>query len=209
MKRCLFQLAWLFFLGAIITVVVAFVCARWSPEVNLKLRSPAIAQATWLYLVDPNDRYLKYTQIDRYYFGCTVCELRATNWYSRDGQIQSGWAQVVEAGFPLRCFHGTRMSNEKVQRGNGTWPPPSPIYRKAVAKSQMKDRIIPFLPRWPELVINSIFYALIIFALIQIVRFGRMARRRYRQQCPLCAYDLRGDLSSGCPECGWGREAEA
>jgi len=23
--------------------------------------------------------------------------------------------------------------------------------------------------------------------------------------CPSCGYDLRGDLKSGCPECGWGR----
>ncbi|MCH8824762.1 MAG: hypothetical protein IH984_14785 [Planctomycetes bacterium] len=27
--------------------------------------------------------------------------------------------------------------------------------------------------------------------------------------CPNCSYDLRGDLKQGCPECGWGREAEA
>lgn len=25
-------------------------------------------------------------------------------------------------------------------------------------------------------------------------------------KCPKCDYDLRGDLSSGCPECGWRRE---
>jgi len=23
--------------------------------------------------------------------------------------------------------------------------------------------------------------------------------------CPKCGYDLRGDLKSGCPECGWNR----
>ncbi len=28
-------------------------------------------------------------------------------------------------------------------------------------------------------------------------------------RCPKCDYDLRGDLSSGCPECGWQREAGA
>jgi len=25
------------------------------------------------------------------------------------------------------------------------------------------------------------------------------------QYCPKCKYDLRGDLASGCPECGWNR----
>jgi len=24
-------------------------------------------------------------------------------------------------------------------------------------------------------------------------------------RCPACKYDLRGDLKSGCPECGWNR----
>ena len=38
------------------------------------------------------------------------------------------------------------------------------------------------------------------------VWWGRPARRRTLGQCPECAYDLRGDLASGCPECGWNRE---
>jgi exosortase len=30
--------------------------------------------------------------------------------------------------------------------------------------------------------------------------------RRGRTVCPVCAYDLRGNLVSGCPECGWRRQ---
>ena len=35
-----------------------------------------------------------------------------------------------------------------------------------------------------------------------------LLRRKGRTEgiCPKCAYDLRGDLSSGCPECGWRRK---
>ena len=201
MKRRLAKLVVFLLLGAIITVVVTCVCARWSPEVSCKLRSTTSAQATWLYLVDPLAQFQGYTQIDRYYVGCKVRELRASNWLLASGQVSSAWAHVVEAGFPLRCFHGTRMVNQKVQRGNGTWPPP-PIFRQATAKSQMKERLIPFHPLWPAFVLNSIFYAVITFGLIRIVECGRMARRRYKHQCPLCGYDLRGAEHDVCPECG-------
>ena len=34
----------------------------------------------------------------------------------------------------------------------------------------------------------------------------REKRRMRRGLCPLCNYDLRGDLAAGCPECGWNRE---
>ena len=33
-------------------------------------------------------------------------------------------------------------------------------------------------------------------------------RRRRRGRCPACGYDLRGDLSAGCTECGWNRDIE-
>ena len=31
------------------------------------------------------------------------------------------------------------------------------------------------------------------------------ARRRQAGLCPLCAYDLKHDFSTGCSECGWER----
>lgn len=36
----------------------------------------------------------------------------------------------------------------------------------------------------------------------------RQSLRAKRGRCIACGYDLRGDLECGCPECGWGREAE-
>ena len=36
-------------------------------------------------------------------------------------------------------------------------------------------------------------------------RERRAGRRASKGLCPRCAYDLRGDLDSGCPECGWNR----
>lgn len=43
----------------------------------------------------------------------------------------------------------------------------------------------------------------LILAAIGLIRERRRARKGL---CPKCAYDLRHDFASGCPECGWGRE---
>ena len=38
------------------------------------------------------------------------------------------------------------------------------------------------------------------------VSFQARASRSNHRYCPRCKYDLRGELFSGCPECGWRRE---
>ncbi len=51
------------------------------------------------------------------------------------------------------------------------------------------------------------FYA----ALLWLLVFGPFTARRFirrkRGRCINCGYDLRGDFSAGCSECGWRREA--
>ncbi|MCH8316234.1 MAG: hypothetical protein IIA64_09700 [Planctomycetes bacterium] len=52
---------------------------------------------------------------------------------------------------------------------------------------------------------NTFFYAAILwlpFAPFQLRRYVRVKRGH----CIKCGYDLRGDFSAGCPECGWRRE---
>lgn len=66
--------------------------------------------------------------------------------------------------------------------------------------------ILPLRPIWPGFAINTIFYA----SLLWLVTLGpftaRKVIRRKRGFCIECGYDLRGDFSTGCPECGFGRE---
>ena len=40
-----------------------------------------------------------------------------------------------------------------------------------------------------------------------VVPLVRQSLRAKRGLCPACGYNLRGDFSAGCPECGWRRES--
>ncbi|MCH8825294.1 MAG: hypothetical protein IH984_17495 [Planctomycetes bacterium] len=66
---------------------------------------------------------------------------------------------------------------------------------------------IPLYPIWWGWLLNVAIYAMLLAYVTSQYkrRWGRAARRRKKGICPQCAYDLRGDFSVGCPECGWGR----
>ncbi len=66
-------------------------------------------------------------------------------------------------------------------------------------------RRFPLLPVWPSFLVNTVFYAAILWLLIPGPFVLRRLIRRRRVHCINCGYDLRGDLDAGCPECGWGR----
>ena len=67
-------------------------------------------------------------------------------------------------------------------------------------------RFLPLHPIWPGFLINTIFYAAILWLLALVPFTACRLVRRKRGLCIKCAYDLRGDFSAGCPECGWRRE---
>lgn len=69
-----------------------------------------------------------------------------------------------------------------------------------------------FLPTailYTGFVINTIFYTMVVCSVWLLIRTLRRWRRSRAGLCVICAYDLRGDLENGCPECGWRREAKA
>ena len=55
-----------------------------------------------------------------------------------------------------------------------------------------------FIPYWAILLCTSVFP---VVATLQIIHEWRTHRRRSRQQCPACGYDLRA-TPDRCPECG-------
>ena len=68
------------------------------------------------------------------------------------------------------------------------------------------ERVLPLRPIWPSFAINTIFYAVLVWCVTLVPFTARRFIRNRRGHCIKCGYDLRGDSSAGCPECGWRRE---
>jgi hypothetical protein len=66
-------------------------------------------------------------------------------------------------------------------------------------------RVLPYRPIWPGLIANTALFAILFACLTTTARAGRRALRRRRGLCPICTYDLSGNTTPGCPECGHGR----
>jgi len=73
---------------------------------------------------------------------------------------------------------------------------------------QLGRVLLPKRVLWRGLILDTLFYAVLIGLLLVGASQGRARLRKARDRCPKCAYDLRGDLDTGCPECGWNREKE-
>ncbi len=62
---------------------------------------------------------------------------------------------------------------------------------------------LPLMPIWPGFLLNTFFYALLMFAPARAVRALVRVRRRRRGRCAVCGYDRDGLAPRAtCPECG-------
>ncbi|MFI4915897.1 MAG: hypothetical protein ACIAS6_05240 [Phycisphaerales bacterium JB060] len=67
---------------------------------------------------------------------------------------------------------------------------------------------LPLLPLWPGFLLNTLFYALLLFIAWRGPGVVRRAVRRRRGRCVGCGYDRGGlDADAACPECGAGAGA--
>ena len=125
-------------------------------------------------------------------------DLRAFRWNvfdTRGWPMQSLWCalEAYESVNPVGCkIHGgLRVGQSQIVVG----------WRRV-------PRTVPLRPPWLGFTINTVFYA----GLLWLISLGPFTAlriiRRKRGLCIKCGYDLRSDFEQGCPECGWGREAE-
>ena len=68
-------------------------------------------------------------------------------------------------------------------------------------------RALPLGILWKGFAVNSASYAALVWLLVLSPATIRRFIRIRRCACPSCGYDLRGQTSPGCPECGAGRAA--
>ena len=120
------------------------------------------------------------------------------------------YIERLEAGWPLRCLSAQvvgpkvdhTLMTESVYHGAARRPDMTVgIYRNFFLFGRLKGAI-PYYPMPLGLVADTIFWALVLWAVI----FGRGAARRWSRirhgRCLWCGYDLSGAVSPICPECG-------
>ncbi len=110
-------------------------------------------------------------------------------------------------GLPFRCFwcwNSTTMSM------TGALPPGSGGDLRQADVSRMIPWLwapvgsdpIPFYPLWPGLIANTLIYATLSLGMLTGLPAARRALRRRRGHCPMCNYNLTGNATGRCPECG-------
>jgi hypothetical protein len=109
-----------------------------------------------------------------------------------------------EYGWPLTWLGGIEASEFEMHSPDlNLAPPRGPLN---VQRFGYLGETLPGIINWLTLAVNSIFFAIVIFSLLMVVRLVRTSHRRSVGRCPECGYQLGSAVDAGCPECGWNRD---
>ncbi len=212
MKRRLTKLVLFLLLGAIVNVGVAWGLARFYPATFDRTKSSLSAEARgWA-----SDKGVPDPVISPYnglgIHWVVVHKQVATTMLS--GGVEEpvyGYAGMkVDAGWPFVAMYEQSWIDDTASSLYRR------IYRTAVGLQSETTRAapavaplrpLPLYPALPGFLINTIFYAAILWLLALGPFTARRVIRRKRGHCIKCGYDLRGDLDGGCSECGWNHES--
>ncbi len=234
MKRWLAKLVLFLVLGAIVNVAVAWGCAAWI-DIDIDFRRDETTWGIdfrdgkdWVLITTRSHGAMSITSDWSFDWGpafnrsntktaTSQIKMRSAFVHPTDQQLELsdltrtltayGWPSLaVWSGYERRRESGTFQTS-------GSWTITTGIRMTGEQFADRPDRAVPrTLPYhviWPGFAINTAFYAAILWLLTLGPFTARSFIRRRRGLCIKCGYDLRGDLSSGCPECGWRREAKA
>ncbi|MCH8824765.1 MAG: hypothetical protein IH984_14800 [Planctomycetes bacterium] len=205
MKRWLFKLVLFLLLGAIVNVAVAWGCAYTS---NYKYhgiseveREITPRQLQWWVDHAPDGILtipdLLWDERPRHFgFSETLMEARYYN------VMPQSIVVLRRAGWPLLSLEGAQWwygANDTIKYF---------VFEAGLPFGGFWEWLL-LRPIWPGFAINTIFYSTILWLFTLGPFTVRRMIRSKRGLCIKCGYDLRGTSESGCPECGWGREAEA
>ena len=128
--------------------------------------------------------------------------------YLQDGRSLLGVDAYlhVEAGWPLRSLSGERIVPFESARGWKNGQVLKYEFRSAAVSPTTPLIVRPLRPQPFGFLVNSLLYAAALWLLVCGPREVRRRLRKRRGLCVRCGYDLRGNFSAGCPECGWRRE---
>ena len=185
-------------IGLITTIGVAWSCVAWSapiraghPAQNVSIDHP-VARAM-----------SRFGQFD----GFTLFSYSGVGWRhehvmasNRRNYAEQNSLDMVSAGWPWLCFEGER----RTLKGQTTHWRLLTLPKMLGARSGRLS-LIPYSPRLLPFVANVlVFSGVSLLFIIGATTLRRMVRQS-RNQCPVCAYSLRGLMPEElirCPECG-------
>ncbi len=220
MKRWLTKLVVFLLLGAVVNVAVAWGCAACLQVDSLAssggtLYGPPSRPEVTNWLKEWESRTgMNLTWWTNQHEGFGARETRFI-WKSNQRSYMvpsSDDVRFIEAGLPRHALRGGRIKRAYDPRLAVVFPQTDHGVFSVGEYSwclRKQSRLLPLHPIWPGFAINTIFYAALLWLLTLGPFTARRMIRRKRGHCIKCGYDLRGEFSSGCPECGWRREAQA
>ena len=195
MKRTIFTIFLFLLLGAIVNVAVA-----WGNSLGHQLR---LQLAPLMSITPPTPGPTRATSDPPQLFS-----IHNEQWFaSRMEQFEDASTTLLishfRSGWPLLSLHGAICTD-------AAGPHPNPPHTLIRLGGGGIFCLLPVVPLWPGFIVNTLFYALILWLLIPGPFILRRHIRVKRGCCPKCGYDLRGAPSGGggCPECGWNRASQ-
>ncbi len=202
MKRWLFKLVLFLFLGAIVNIAVAWGCELTKIRMmGCIMSNPSSQQIQWWADNVPVGFVSELDMSGDVPLGNIGISDTRMEAHSDDITLISSFVYISRAGWPLLSLEGARWENFDYGAASQT------IFDAAIPVED-EYTIIPLQPIWTGFVANTFFYTFFCYILYYGRGTARRIERRKRGHCIKCGYDLR-ETSGGCPECGWGREAEA
>ncbi len=201
MKRRLFKLVVFLLLGAVVNVAVAWGCHRWSSASPEYAGSRPATDSEWQLL---EKRRSSRAQGEH---GSVAKEAGVgihrthliTKRYEARRRIKYD-VTWLRAGWPYLSLHSEEWKGPAWGQSTSYWTLP--------VQTDVGEVSLPLQPLWLGFASNTVFFAALALLITIVPKIvGRHVRFR-RKCCLVCGYDLRGDFSAGCSECGWRRASE-
>lgn len=215
MKRWLTRILICLAMGVVTTVGVALAAAKWST--GAWSPTPALSPEEKETLTDS----FGMSEMDLAWLSYSIVGGLAAEWRFYNPHYSGPVLMTGRFGWP---FSALGYERRREWRGvkEGVWPNEmfhwlsaditSDTARKTAIASQWNisnaSRPTPDTVHAKGFALDAFLYAAVWFAVLvgfSAVRRTRRALRKRHGHCPMCGYDLRGDLDVGCPECGWNR----
>lgn len=233
-RRWIMRIALCGAIGAAITVTVAWGCALWI-EADFSgpggMSMPAGTRLTWDYWIPKRPGA---TLIYRVPQVVESADSQVLGFWNDGRKAVPSWSRVFEPvaeslraqsvmfiedarGWPLLSLRSETTVTPEVDYS------PFPPSMGATSNDREQIRagirvavergsgrvVLPLLPIWSGFAFDTVLYGVLACAMLFGPGTLKRAIRRSAGRCPHCGYDLRGNESGMCPECGSGGEDAA